>query len=205
MNIQVFNQASIKFSGAKIIYFDPYKLPIEKHDADLIFITHDHYDHYEEESIKKTMIENTMLVVPTILKEQASKLTNNLLVVEPNKVYTIDDITFETIPSYNEAAPYHPNDKLYVGYNVNINGTKYYIMGDTDRTPEADKVKTDICFVPIGGTYTMNVDEAIDYINELKPKKVIPIHYGSIVGDISLGNDFKDRINKEIEVEILIK
>lgn len=205
MNIQVFNQASIKFSGAKIIYFDPYKLPIEKHDADLIFITHDHYDHYEEESIKKTMNENTMLVVPTILKEQASKLTNNLLVVEPNKVYTIDDITFETIPSYNEAAPYHPKDKLYVGYNVNINGTKYYIMGDTDRTPEADKVKTDICFVPIGGTYTMNVDEAIDYINELKPKKVIPIHYGSIVGDISLGNDFKDRINKEIEVEILIK
>ena len=205
MNVQVFNQASIKLTGSKTIYFDSYLLEEEKHDADIIFITHDHYDHYDIPSLKKAMNENTIVVVPTILKEEASKLTNNIFVVEPNNTYTVDGITFETIPSYNHVAPYHSKDKEYVGYNVTIDGIKYYIMGDTDRTPETDKVKTDICFVPIGGTYTMNVDEAIDYINELKPKKAIPIHYGSIVGDIILGNEFKNRINKEIEVEILIK
>lgn len=205
MNIQVFNQASIKFTGSKIIYFDSYLLEEEKHDADIIFITHDHYDHYDEESIKKAMNEKTVLVIPTILKERASKLTNNILVVEPNNKYTIDKITFETIPSYNHEAPYHPKDKEYVGYNITIDGIKYYIMGDTDRTPEADRVKTDICLVPIGGTYTMNVDEAVAYINHLKPKKTIPIHYGSIVGDVGLGTNFKNSINKEIEVEILIK
>lgn len=205
MNIQVFNQASIKLTGSKTIYFDSYLLVEEKHDADMIFITHDHYDHYEEESLKKAMNENTVLVVPEILKNQASALTNNLLVVEPNKTYTVDEVTFETIPSYNHEAPYHPKEKSYVGYNVTIDGTKCYIMGDTDRTPEADQVKTDICFVPIGGIYTMNVDEAVTYINQLHPKKAIPIHYGSIVGDINLGADFKNKINKEIEVEILIK
>lgn len=204
MNIQVFNQASIKLTGSKIIYFDSYLLEEESHDADIIFITHDHYDHYDEKSILKAMNENTTLVVPTILKEPASKLTKNLLVVEPNKTYQVDDITFETIPSYNHEAPFHPKEKEYVGYNVTIDNTKYYIMGDTDRTKEADNVKTDICFVPIGGTYTMNVDEAINYINELKPKKVVPIHYGSIVGDITLGTEFKNKIDKEIEVEILI-
>ena len=204
MNIQVFNQASIKLTGSKIIYFDSYLLEEENHDADIIFITHDHYDHYDENSISKAMNENTMLVVPTSLKEKALKLTKNILVVEPNKTYQVDDILFETIPAYNQEAPFHPKEKEYVGYNVTIDNTKYYVMGDTDRTKEADNVKTDICFVPIGGTYTMNVEQAINYINNIKPKKVVPIHYGSIVGDVALGTEFKNKIDKEIEVEILI-
>lgn len=204
MNIQVFNQASIKLTGSKTIYFDSYLLEEERHDADIIFITHDHYDHYEESSLEKAMNENTILVVPTILKDRASDLTKNLLIVEPNKTYTIEGITFETIPSYNHEAPYHPKDKAYVGYNVMIDNVRYYIMGDTDRTPEAEQVETDICLVPIGGTYTMNVEEAATYINNLKPKKAIPIHYGSIVGDVSLATDFKNLINDEIEVEIQI-
>ena len=135
----------------------------------------------------------------------AKILTEKVLVVEPNNTYEINDITFDTIPSYNNKAPYHPKEKDYVGYNVNIDGIKYYIMGDTDRTIETDKVKTDICFVPIGGTYTMDVETAINYINDLKPTKAIPIHYGSIVGEINLGNEFKKNINEETEVERLIK
>ena len=181
MSIQVFNQASIKLTSDKIIYFDPYQLVEEKHDADIIFITHDHYDHFEETSITKALNDNTVLVVPTILEEKASTITSNIFVVEPNKTYTLTDITFETVPSYN-----------------------HDIMGDTGRTEESDRTQTDICLVPIGGTYTMNVEEAATYINDLKPKKVIPIHYGSIVGAKSLGQDFKKLINKEIEVEIQI-
>ena len=80
----------------------------------------------------------------------------------------------------------------------------YYIMGDTDRTPEAEKVKTNYCFVPIGGTYTMNVDEAADYINYIHPDVAIPIHYGSVAGDISMGEEFKNKVNDDIKVEVLI-
>ena len=78
-------------------------------------------------------------------------------------------------------------------------------MGDTDLTEESLEVKTDVCFVPIGGKFTMDVDEAVEYINRIKPKKVIPIHYGKIIGDVSLGEYFKERIDKDIEVELLIK
>lgn len=205
MNIEVFNHSSIKLSDKQNIYFDPYQLKEEKHDADYIFITHDHYDHYDEESIKKILNEKTYLIIPECLKEQAITITDNILVVEPNKTYNIDNLTFETIASYNKTKPFHPKDKKYVGYNLNIENTKYYIMGDTDRTCETDTVKTDICFVPIGGTYTMNVEEASSFINHIKPKKTIPTHYGSLVGDISLGEDFKRLIDKEIEVEIQIK
>lgn len=200
MKIEVLNHASVKLTGDKIIYFDPYDIKNEKHDADYIFITHDHYDHYDEKSILSIKKDQTKIIVPKILQEK-----ENNLIVEPGKKYRIDDIEFSTIPAYNLDKPFHPKEKDYVGYNILLQDEYFYIMGDTDRTPELDMVKTDVCFVPIGGVYTMDVEEAADYINKLNPKKVIPIHYGKIVGDISLGEEFKNKINKNIEVELLIK
>lgn len=199
MKIEVIHHASIKIIGNKIIYFDPYKIEKETHDADYIFITHDHYDHYDEESIKKVRNDNTKIIVPICLKDKEYDL-----LVDGYKKYIIDDIEFFTIPSYNIDKPFHPREKYYVGYNILLDGKYYYIMGDTDKTNEALQVKSDICFVPIGGTYTMDVNEASSYINEVKPKVAIPIHYGMITGDISLGEKFKENVNEDIEVDILI-
>ena len=199
MKIEVFEQSSIKLTGEKTIYFDPYNIKEDFHDADYIFITHDHYDHYDEKSIEKVKKENTKIIVPMCLKDKPHHL-----LVEGYRMYGIDDIKFVTIPSYNIDKPFHPREKYYVGFNVLLEDKYYYIMGDTDRTPEADGVKTNICFVPIGGTYTMDVEEAIDYINELHPEKAIPIHYGSIVGEKELGEVFKKNIKKDIEVELYI-
>lgn len=199
MKIEVFHQAAIKLISDKTVYFDPYNIDKEYHDADYIFITHDHYDHYDEQSIKKISKETTKLIVPKCLEGK-----NEYLVVEPDKEYEIDGIKFQTIPSYNLTKTFHPKEKEYVGYNILLENEYYYIMGDTDRTPETDMVKTDCCFVPIGGTYTMNVEEAADYINHIHPKLAIPIHYGSIVGDISLGEKFKNKVNENIKVEIKI-
>ena len=201
MKISINTQASIRIeSDNKVIYFDPFKINEEKHDADYIFITHDHYDHYDEESINNIKNDNTKIIVPMCLKDKP----HNLL-IEGYRMYGIDDLKFNTVPSYNKIKPFHPRSKYYVGYVIELEGKKVYVMGDTDRTSEADAVDCDICFVPIGGTYTMNVKDAIDSINTLKPEKAIPIHYGSIVGDISLGEEFKEKVNKEIEVELYIK
>lgn len=199
MKIEVIHHASIKLSADKIIYFDPYLIKDQLHDADYIFITHDHYDHWDVDSIKNISKETTKLIVPECLKDR-----NPDFVVEPDKKYVFDNINFETISSYNIDKPFHPKEKGYVGYNILLNGVYYYIMGDTDRTPEAMNVKTDICFVPIGGTYTMNVSEAVDFINDLKPEIAIPIHYGMITGSLDLADEFKNNVNKEIDVEIKI-
>lgn len=204
MNIEVLKHSSIKLTGSKIIYFDPFQIETNLNDADYIFITHDHYDHYDEKAIEMVMNEKTILIVPACLEERVRMISDKVLVVEPQNTYNIDDITFTTIPSYNINSSYHPKENGYVGYNVLIDGISYYIMGDTDHTIESNQVKTDICFVPIGGTYTMNVEEAAAYINSLKVIKVIPIHYGSIVGDRNLALKFKQLVNKDIEVEILI-
>ena len=200
MKIEVIHHASIKLSGDKIIYFDPYLIKEQVHDADYIFITHDHYDHWDVDSIKNISKETTKLIVPECLKDR-----NPDFVVEPDKKYVFDNITFETISSYNIDKPFHPKEKGYVGYNILLNGVYYYIMGDTDRTPEAMNVKTDICFVPICGTYTMNVSEAVDFINDLKPEIAMPIHYGMITGSLDLADEFKNNVDKEIDVEIKIK
>lgn len=199
MKYEVIHHASIKFTGNKTIYFDPYKIEEELHDADYIFITHDHYDHYDQQSINNIKKETTKIVLPKCLEKE-----ENYLVVEPDKEYEIDGIKFETVSSYNTNKTFHPKEKEYVGYNILLDGVHYYVMGDTDRTEEADNVKTDVCFVPIGGVYTMTVEEAIDYINDLNPKVAIPIHYGTIVGDKTLGNTFKEKINEKIETKLFI-
>ena len=199
MKIEVIHHASIKLIGEKIIYFDPYKIEEEIHDADYIFITHDHYDHYDEDSIKKVRKDTTKIIVPLCLKDKE----HNLL-VEGYRMYGIDDIKFNTIPSYNINKDYHPREKYYVGYNILLDDKYYYIMGDTDATDEALQVKCDVCFVPIGGTFTMDYIEASEFINKIKPKKAIPIHYGMITGEKDLGEKFKDLVNKEIEVELKI-
>ena len=199
MKIEVLHHASIKLSGDKIIYFDPYNIKEELHDADYIFITHDHYDHYDPESIEKVRKETTKIIVPNCLKDK-----EHHLLADGYRFYGIDNIKFTTVPAYNHNKPFHPREKYYVGYNVLLEDKYYYIMGDTDRTPETDMVKTDVCFVPIGGTYTMDVEEAANYINDLKPSLAIPIHYGTIIGDKSLGEEFKEKVDKKINVEIKI-
>lgn len=199
MKIDVLGHASVKLTGEKTIYVDPYNIQDEVHDADIIFITHDHYDHYDPESIERVRKDTTKIVVPLCLKDK-----EHHLLVEGYRYYEIDGVKFTSIHAYNINKAFHPSEKMYMGYNILLEDKYYYIMGDTDRTPEVDTVKCDVCFVPIGGKFTMDVNEAIDYINDLKPEMAIPIHYGSIVGDKSLGEDFKKGVSPDIKVELKI-
>ena len=196
--ISINTQSSIKITGNKIIYFDPYQIKEELHDADYIFITHDHYDHYDIDSINKIKNDNTEFIIPEVIDIDGLK-------VLPNKEYKIDDIYFKTIPSYNIDKSFHPKDRNYVGYIINIENVTYYIAGDTDITEENKKVKCDIALVPIGGTYTMDYKEAANLINEIKPTIAIPTHYGSIVGSKEDGEKFRELLNENIDCKLLVK
>ncbi len=202
MKIKVFTQSAIRLEDDVVIYFDPFKIKDNLNDADYIFITHDHYDHYDEDSIKKVANEKTKLIVPECLKNIDFP---NKMVVKPNEEYSLFTFTFKTVNAYNINKNYHPKEKNYVGYVLNIKDTSYYIMGDTDVTKETLAINSDVVFIPIGGVYTMDYKEAANYINKIKPQKAIPIHYGSIVGDISLQEEFKKLVSKDIEVDLYIK
>lgn len=205
MQIEVLNHASIKITSDKIYYFDPYKIDKKMGDADYIFITHDHYDHFDYSSIKNVINESTMLIVPACLEEKVKEITNNYTIVYPSCKYEIAALHFDTVPSYNIGKSFHLKEMNYVGYIVNIKNNKVYVMGDTDVIDEIKDISCDICFVPIGGTYTMNYKEASNYINMINPKEVIPIHYGSIVGNKDLGLKFSELVNSNINVKVFIK
>lgn len=206
--IEVLCHSSIRFGRGEIIYFDPFKIEENYNDADVIFITHDHYDHYSEEDIDKVVKEDTIIVVPEDLKTKLLKKgwkEENIITVRPNESYTVKNIEFKTIPAYNVNKQFHPKENAWVGYLLEIEGVTYYIAGDTDITEENKKVKCDVAFVPVGGTYTMDYTEASELINEIKPKVAVPTHYGSIVGSKKEGDKFLKLANPEIKVEILMK
>lgn len=207
-NIEVLYHSSIKINKGVIIYFDPFKIDKEYHDADIIFITHSHYDHYSEEDILKVKKEDTQIVAPLDLLDNLLTLgftKDSITLVKPNENYTVKGLSFRTIPAYNTNKNFHPKANNWVGYLVTIDNITYYIAGDTDITTENKQVKCDVAFVPVGGTYTMDNKEAAKLINEIKPKVAIPIHYGKIIGNISDGQNFAKLINKEIECKIFIK
>ena len=207
-DIEVLFHSSIKINKGKKIYVDPFKIEEEYNDADIIFITHDHYDHYSEEDIDKVINKNTTLVVPEelltkLLKKGISR--DSIITVEPNENYIVQGIKFETVPAYNVNKKFHPKENNWVGYIIEINNIKYYVAGDTDITEENRKVKCDIAFVPVGGTYTMDYKEAAQLVNEIKPKIAVPIHYGSVVGTKQDAVEFIKLLDSTIQGIILMK
>ena len=206
-NIQVLTHSSIKISKNKIIYIDPFNIEKNYNDADIIFITHSHYDHYSEKDIEKVRKENTFFVVPEDVKIELlhKGISNNKIEsVKPNQTSEILGIKFEAIPAYNVNKKFHPKENNWVGYIIEIDGTRYYIAGDTDINEDNLKVKCDVCFVPVGGTYTMDYKEAAQFVNQIKPKIAVPIHYGSIVGTMQDAEQFISLLDENIKGEILM-
>lgn len=207
-NIEVLYHSSIRISKNKVIYIDPFKIDKNYNDADIVFITHDHFDHYSEEDIDKVINENTTIIIPEelltkILRKGINK--NAVITVESNKEYMVQGIKFETIPAYNTNKNFHPKENGWVGYIITLDGIRYYIAGDTDITEENRKVKCDVAFVPVGGTYTMDFKEAAQLINEIQPKIAVPIHYGSVVGTKQDATDFIKLLHPSIKGLILMK
>ena len=151
-NIEVLCHSSIKISKGKVIYIDPFKIDKNYNDADIIFITHDHYDHYSEEDIDKVRKSDTVIVAP---EELLTKLLrkgfrqNYVITIEPDEEDIVEGIKFETIPAYYTNKQFHPKENGWVGYIIELAGNRYYIAGDTDITEENKKVKCDVAFVPV--------------------------------------------------------
>jgi L-ascorbate metabolism protein UlaG (beta-lactamase superfamily) len=199
----------------KIIYIDPYEIGENYEKADIIFITHSHYDHCSFPDIKKIVKDGTKIILTADSQSKITKLEIpiEMKIVEPNKEFNIYDIRVNTIPAYNLNKSFHSKSEGWVGYIIRIGNVIIYHSGDTDFIPEMKNLtgynQKDIKFIaliPISGKFTMNVEEALEAIKMIKPYLVIPMHYGSIIGTDKDAKEFKELCEKEnINCKILDK
>ena len=210
MKISWLKHASFKIEtkDKKIIYLDPYQIPETEDKADIIICSHEHGDHFDEESIRKIYKDSTILLGPKSISSKLNKFNGKGL--ELYAPYQIEDITIELYPAYNikrmraKNQPFHPKEQKWAGILLEAEGKKIYHAGDTERIPEMKNLSSkdiDVAMLPCGGTYTMDFEESAGAADDIKPKIVIPMHNW----DVNL-DTFKKIVNKknpEIKVEIL--
>ena len=184
-----------------VIYFDPYEIRAGTL-ADIIFISHEHFDHCSPADVTKIQKEDTVIVTDVA---SAGKLKGAVKTMKAGDRFTVKGVEVEAVPAYNVNKQFHPKDAGMLGFIVGIGGVRIYHAGDTDFIPEMNDIETDIALLPVSGTYVMTADEAIQAALAINPKVAIPMHYGAIVGGQTDAESFRDQLAGKIEVVILEK
>ncbi len=191
--------------NGKNVYIDPFNVRDTKEHADVILITHPHFDHLSAVDIKLIAGQKTRIFVP---KDSVDKVpVGDIVGVEPNKHYSFNGVDFDTVPAYNiveNRIHYHPKENGWVGYVLDINGTKVYHAGDTDLIKEMGKIVTGLALLPMGGTYVMDVDEVISASKSIKAEKIAPMHYRALLGKEG-SKEAEEKFLKNVKNGIILK
>ncbi len=201
--ITVNAQSSIRIDAGLILRFDPFMLDESPLDADVIFITHAHHDHFSPKDIEKAAKADTVFVAPAGMKRDLAALgidAARMVLLQPGDKAAVRGIPVEAVPSYNTNKPMHPKKNGWLGYVVTVDDTRVYVTGDMDDNPDGRAVDCDVLMLPIGGTYTMNAVEAAAFTNAVSPKAVIPTHFGGLVGKPADADRFCAGLREGIEV-----
>lgn len=197
VNICWLGHASFVIDEDVVIYVDPYRLEGRSglKPADIILITHSHFDHCSKKDIDKIRKKDTVIIAPADCKPE---IEGQVSALEPGKRKEIKGVSIEAVPAYNIGKEFHPREKGWVGYIMTIKGTRIYHAGDTDLIPEMESIEADIALLPVGGTYTMDAEQAADAAKKIKPMIAIPMHYGSVVGRISDADEFEELCESKV-------
>ena len=197
-----FRQSAYLWKGDGInVYIDPWGVT-EDVPADVVFITHAHFDHFNQDDLKKVVRSSTKIVAP---RDVAQELSGDVTPVAPGDSLDVEGIKVQAVPAYNvveERQENHPRANNWVGYILNLGDNAYFHAGDTDHVPELDEVRANVAFLPIGGTYTMTAQEAAELAKSISPQLAVPMHYGFVVGTPSDAEAFKKEASP-VEVQLL--
>lgn len=205
-NVQVLAHSAIRIEAedGTAVYFDPFELTDAPHDANYVLITHTHYDHLSPEDAAKVTNESTVVVCPASAEAEVREAFGAAPHgMAPGDTITLGGMQIEAVPAYNvepKRLGFHPQENRWIGYVITIDGVRYYVAGDTDQNDDTVQVRCDVALVPIGGTFTMDPTQAAAFVNVIKPRIVVPTHYGSAVGTKEDVEAFEPLVDPAISV-----
>ena len=190
---------AFRLDGEAIIYFDPYEIKGEP-KADLILVSHGHFDHYSPEDIEKIRKKDTVILTNASTQE---KIGAGAVALKAGDTWKGKGVEIKAVPAYNPNKQFHVKAAGGIGFIVTIEGASIYHTGDSDLIPEMSQIKTDIALLPVSGTYVMDADEAVRAALTIKPQIAVPMHYGSFIGTPEDAEKFRKMLEGKIEVVIL--
>ena len=198
---------SFRIQNGATVIIDPFKIRPIPEKADVLLISHEHFDHLSLDDIKKVTSEKTIIVtIPACKSELTGVRAKEVKTVKPGDRVILGDVVVEAVPAYNlnkfrePGKPFHPKEDGKVGFIIVIKGVRVYHAGDTDPIPEMKGFKTDVALLPVSGTYVMTPEEAAEATKMIKPRLVIPMHYGTIVGSEKDADRFKQLSTSPVQI-----
>lgn len=196
MNLEWLGHAGFRITGGVVVYIDPYNIAMGP-EADVIFVTHSHFDHCSPDDIEKIRVEETVTVCP-----EDCDVPGEVRLVSAGDSLEVKGLRIEVVPAYNIEKSFHPKDKGFVGYIITVEGQRIYHAGDTDLIPEMSEVECDIALLPVSGTYVMTAKEAANAASQIKTKLAIPMHYGGgVIGTEEDAREFERLAKVPVEIK----
>jgi L-ascorbate metabolism protein UlaG (beta-lactamase superfamily) len=193
--------------GRATVYIDPYRIPEGAPPADLILVTHGHYDHFSPQDVERLSTRHTWLVGPAAVAERVSGQVHRIGPGELLDDELVRGVHVRAVAAYNtskrdaDGKPFHPRDAGWVGYELNIRGERLYHSGDTDVIPEMDTVTgVDVALLPVSGVYVMTAQEAAEAARRIQPRVAVPMHWGSHIGTEHDARTFATKAPVEVQI-----
>ncbi len=201
IKIEWLGHSGFLLEHGKRIYIDPYKVKDPK-IADVVLLTHDHYDHCSIEDLKRIVSDSTAIILPIdCISSLAGRVPGKTIVIEPGKRLKSDSFEIEAVPAYNLNKTAHLKQNNWLGYIITLNGVRIYHAGDTDRIPEMRSIRADVALLPVSGQSTMTAEEAALAASDINCRLAIPMHWGAgVAGNIADAERFKSLSKCDVRI-----